>query len=110
MTTTTSKSSSGLRHWWDFYQGDEECRFFKALSRSKYEWRTIEKLSKAANLSVKRTEQIAERYILTGEVQQHTKEPGKFRYWERASKKKKSKGSISSENKKKRVGEAGKKP
>jgi len=95
--------------WFDVYQGDKECRFFKALSRGKgannqtLEWRTTAGLMKAASLKQHDVEQIIQKYLPTGVVEQHSKEGDKFRYWANASKPKTKKGSISNDGKKRRV-------
>ena len=96
------------KHWWDVYNGDEECRFFKALSRGMpgtEGWRTTDGLAKSAKLTDKRVEEIASHYVKQGLVQTHSSEAGKWRYWERA-KPKKSADSLAKTNQKKRVEEA----
>lgn len=98
-------TGNGPKPWWQIYQGDDECKFFKELARSKYDWRTTDSLAKAAALSSKRVEEIAQKYVLIGLVRTHSSEPGKWQYWERAAPKAK-KGSVAGEDHKKRIDEA----
>lgn len=88
--------------WHVVYQGDNECRFFQALARGQ-EWRTTDGLAKQAKLTKEQVEKICSKYEPLGMVQQHSKEPNKWRYWENAPKKKSTKGTISGDNKKQRV-------
>jgi hypothetical protein len=92
------------RKWWQVYSGDKECRLFKELARGAHEWRTTDGLAKAAKVTVKDTEAICAKYVPLGIIQQHSKEPEKWRYWERATPKKKQ-GSVSDEDKKRRIDE-----
>ena len=92
-----------IKKWWEVFSGNEENNFFVALARNpNFTWRTIDKLAKNAGLSIARAEEIAEKYVLAGQVVQSQKDPTKFAYFENISKKA-PKDSISSENKKKRV-------
>lgn len=88
--------------WWNIYSGDKENRFFLALSRS-HEWRTMTGLTKDSRLSQKECEAIIAKYLPLGVIQQHSKEPEKFRYWENATKKKVKKLSLSDEDKRERI-------
>jgi hypothetical protein len=109
MTATPTKKP---QPWHQVYQGDKECRFFKSLSRKKkntgelLEWRTTSGLAKDSNLTQKEVESIIAKYLSSGIVQQHSKEPEKFRYWANAKKRKKKSGSISGEDKKRRINDA----
>ena len=100
------------KRWHVVYQGDKECRLFKALARKKdkqgksLEYRTTSGLAKDAHLTQKEVESILAKYIPLGIVHQHSKEPNKFRYWENATKKKKKPGTISGDDKKRRIKDA----
>jgi hypothetical protein len=59
---------------------------------------------KAAKLSQPEVETICAKYTHVGIISQHSKEPGKWRYWERVTKKKKQ-GSVADEDKKRRIDE-----
>lgn len=99
-------SDSTIKKWWEVYTGDEECRFFKVLSRHpKFVWRSIDKIAKDAKISVARAEAIAEKYQLSGQVIQQQKDPTKYAYFLNVEKKAQ-KGTISKENKSKRVDNA----
>jgi len=100
-TTTVAQTP---KKWWQVYQGDRECRLFKALARGKHEWRTTDGLMKAAKLNQSEVETICAKYVTVGLIHQHSKEPGKWRYWERATAKKKQKG-IADEDKSRRIDE-----
>ncbi len=92
--------------WYNVYANQKELKFFRELSRGNHEWRTTRGLVKKTKLSKVEIEHIVAKYLPSGIVQQHSKEPDKFRYWERAAKKKKKKGSIAEDNKKSRVKDA----
>lgn len=91
-----------MKKWWEIYQGDKECRFFKALCFGKFDWRTTDGICKEAKLSQNDVENICAKYLQVGVVQQHAKSPDKWRYWERAPKKKPDKG-ISGSDKERRI-------
>jgi len=111
MTTAVAQPGSPQK-WHQVYQGDKECKLFKALSRGRdgngnlLEWRTTTGLVKATKLTQAEVEAIIAKYLPTGIIQQHSKDPSKFRYWERASKKKSARGSISDTDKKRRIDES----
>jgi hypothetical protein len=86
------------------YNGDKECRLFKVLARGDQDWRTTAGLVKASHLPQKDVEAICAKYVPLGIIQQHSKEPEKWRYWERATAKKAG-GSISDDDKKRRIDE-----
>lgn len=95
--------SGKIQPWYKVYSGDDECRFFKVLCRHpKFPWRTVKSIAKNAKLTIERTEEIAEKYVISGQVLQSSKDPSKFAYFQRVDTKPK-KDSISKENKKKRV-------
>lgn len=77
------------RKWTEIYPqgtktGDEEQRFFIALSRNpKYEWRSTAALAKEANLSEERTDEILSKYFKKGIVFQNPKNEDQWGYWER---------------------------
>lgn len=102
MSTTLAPTPS---KWWQVYQGDEECRFFKALSRSKHDWRTTDGIAKEARLTIKRTQEILQKYLPSGIVRPHQSDADKWQYWERGSSKP-SQGTVVEENQKKRVEDA----
>ena len=101
--SATATASQNPPKWHAVYRNDNECRFFKELSRGAFDWRTSDALAKKIGISVKEVEKIIQHYLPSGVVQQHSKEPGKFRYWERTDTKKKKVGSIAEEGQKKRV-------
>ena len=93
------------KKWWQVYNGDRECRLFKVLSRDQnHEWRSTAGLAKSSKLSEKDVEAICAKYVPLGIIQQHSKDPDKWRYWERAEVKTVKK-SVSQEDKDKRVEE-----
>lgn len=92
--------------WWEVYEGDEECRFFKALARHpEYKWRTTETIAKLSKLSIKRVQEIVQKYLPTGIVRAHASDADKWQYWERADEKV-TVGSVVSENQGKRIKDA----
>ena len=65
-------------------EGDEECRFFKALARNvKFQWRSTAALVKEASLSKKRVEEIIAKYFQQNMVFQSPKNEDHWGYWER---------------------------
>ena len=104
--TAPAKNAAPIQKWYNVYATNDELKFFRELSRGNHEWRTTRGLIKKTKLTKSEIEHIVAKYIPTGIVQQHSKEPEKFRYWERATKKKKKKGSIAEDNKKRRVADA----
>lgn len=77
------------KKWTEMYpvgtlEGDEEARFFRVLARNpKFEWRSTAALSKEANLSKKRVEEIISKYHKLGLVFQNPKNDEHWGYWER---------------------------
>lgn len=77
------------KKWTEVYpvgtkEGDEEARFFRILARNqKYEWRSTSALSKEANLSKKRVEEIISKYHKMGIVFQNPRNEDQWGYWER---------------------------
>lgn len=100
-----TQQAGNPKYWWEVYQGDEECKLFKELSRAKEEWRTTKGLASRTGLTEKRTEEIISRYLKSGIIQAHSTDAGKWRYWERAGSKPKAK-SIAKTNQDKRVAES----
>lgn len=97
---------SVVQPWWKVYSNDKEARYFKVLCRSKeYIWRSTKGIAKAAKLTIEEVEFISQKYEAMGLVHQHSKDPGKWGYFERINKSPKS-SSISKENKEKRVKDA----
>ncbi len=101
--TTPVPNATPPSKWYNVYADNNELKFFRELSRGNHEWRTTNGLVKKTSLTKSEVEHIIAKYIPTGIVQTHSKEPEKFRYWERASKKKKKKGSIAEDDKKRRI-------
>ena len=101
---STTATATTPKKWWDVYNGDKECRLFKVLARGEHDWRTTDGLAKAAKISLKDVESICAKYVPLGIIRQHSKEPEKWQYWERATPKKKT-GTISDDDKKRRVDE-----
>ena len=82
--------SSKPKKWTDVYpqgtkMGDEEQRFFIALARhAKYIWRSVSALSKEANLTPVRVEEIIAKYYKKNMVFMNPKGEGdQWGYWER---------------------------
>jgi hypothetical protein len=77
--------------WSDVYpqgtpQGDDEQRFFIALSRNKkYEFLSIAQISKESHLSKQRVEEIIQKYFHTQMVIQNPENEDQWGYWERCS-------------------------
>jgi len=78
-----------LKKWTQVYpqgtkEGDEEQRFFIALARHpKYKWRSTSAISKEANLTKERVEQIIQKYYKSGMVVQNPQNEDQWGYWER---------------------------
>ena len=65
-------------------QGDEEQALFVALARHpKWAWRSVSALSKEANLTKERVEQILYKYWKLGMVFQNPASEDQWGYWER---------------------------
>jgi len=98
-------------HWYDVYpqgtkEGSEEVKFFKALARSKFTWRSVAAIVKETGLSQKRVEEIITKYEAQGIIINNAKNENNYAYWElvpKTSEKKRSKKSISDKDKAKRV-------
>ncbi|RDJ35521.1 MAG: hypothetical protein DWQ19_11940 [Crenarchaeota archaeon] len=77
------------KKWTDTYpqgtaEGNEECRFFKALARNKdYKWRSVSALSKESGLSLQRVEEILNKYYKKNMVFMNPKGEEQWGYWER---------------------------
>jgi hypothetical protein len=102
---------NGIRKWWQVYSGDEEKRFFVALSRhNEYIWRSTDKISQESGLTKIKVETIIAKYHKAGMVMQHPKDPEKWGYWERvaANADKKKDLTVSETDKKKRLDKADK--
>lgn len=93
-----------LKKWWEVYpqgtkEGDEESRFFCALSRHpEYKWRSVDRLAEEAALPKVRIEEIIGKYAQEGMIYQNTKDPDQWGYWERVGEKKVEKDIIEEEN------------
>jgi hypothetical protein len=77
------------RKWTDVYpqgckEGDEEQAFFISLARnSKWVWRSTAALSKEANLTKERVEELLNKYYKKGMVFQNPANEDQWGYWER---------------------------
>jgi hypothetical protein len=77
-----------LRVWTDVYpqgskEGDEEQGFFIAISRHlKWKWRSVAQLSKEANLSKQRVEEIIQKYHKRSMILQCPTNDDMWGYWE----------------------------
>ena len=75
--------------WTEIYpqgtkEGDEEQGFFISLSRNpKYQWRSTAQISKEANLSKERVDEILNKYYKRGVVFQNPSNEDQWAYWER---------------------------
>lgn len=82
-------SKKKLKKWTAVYpqgtrEGDEEQRFFIALGRHpKYKWRSTSAISKEANLTKERVEEIIQKYYKSGMVVQNPQNEDQWGYWER---------------------------
>ncbi len=80
------------KKWTDVYPqgtkaGDEEQKFFIALARNKkYQFRSVASLSKEANLTAERVEEIIQKYYKKNMVFMNPKSEDQWGYWERLSK------------------------
>ena len=89
--------------------GDEEHKFFVALARSNFQFRSIASIAKQTKLSEERVIEIVEKYNKLGIVVQSEKNPDNWAYWERAPKLARTlqeKNNISSSDLKKRISNA----
>jgi hypothetical protein len=83
-----------LKCWWEVYpkgtkEGDEESRFFCALSRHpEFKYRSVEKLSEEAGLTPVRVDEIIAKYASAGMIFPNPKDPEQWGYWERVGTKK----------------------
>ena len=93
-------------------EGDEEQRFFIALSRNaKYEWRSVSAVAKESGLTEKRVEEILSKYYSRGIVFQNPTNETLWGYWERVPKMlPKDDGTVTSKDQKKRVCDSMKAP
>jgi hypothetical protein len=65
--------------------GNEEYKFFLSLARHpKYAWRSVASIAKESGLTVKRVEEILQKYYKLGMVFQSDKNEDNWAYWERA--------------------------
>lgn len=85
---------SDLKPWWAVFpqgtrDGDEESRFFCALSRhSEFKWRSVDNLADESKLSKSRVEELITKYAMAGMVLQNPSNPDQWGYWERVGAKK----------------------
>lgn len=66
-------------------EGDEEQRFFKILSRGKYDFLSIAQLSQESGLCKERVECIIEKYHCMNVVLQNPENEDQWGYWERCT-------------------------
>jgi hypothetical protein len=64
-------------------EGDEEQRFFIALSRGKYDFLSIAQISQTSGLTKERVESIIEKYYPLHVVLQNPENEDQWAYWER---------------------------
>ena len=65
-------------------EGDEEQKVFIALGRHpKYDWRSVEAVSKESGLPPDRVEEVISKYYGLGMIYQHPKNSDQWGYWER---------------------------
>lgn len=74
--------------WFDVYPqgtsaGNEEQKFFIALSRSQWDWRSIDSLVKETGLTKDRVIEIIDKYTPYDVIIQNPNDPDKYGYWER---------------------------
>ena len=80
--------SHKIKNWTQVYpqgtkEGDEEQGFFIAISRhSKWKWRSVAQLSKEANLSKQRVEEIIQKYFKRNMIFQCPQNEEMWGYWE----------------------------
>lgn len=101
---------SDPKKWHEVYpygtkEGSEESKLFRALSRSKFDWRSIKALVAETQLDRKRVEEIINKYAFQTTppliVQSSTNDEN-WAYWERVKTKKDTR-SISEKDKDKRI-------
>lgn len=115
---STFKAKSKMpKKWTQLYpqgtkEGDEEQRFFIALSRDpQYDWRSVAAVSKASRLDEKRVEEILAKYYKRGIVFQNPTNETLWGYWERVPQMlPKDCGSVTFQDQKKRIKSSMKKP
>lgn len=80
------------RKWIDVYpqgttEGDEEQKFFIALARSKWDWRSVGMLAKETGLTKERVEEIIQKYynMKPPMVIQSPSNEDNWGYWERVA-------------------------
>ena len=109
MSTTAppapNANASQPAKWWNIYSNPTEEKVLREMARGNHEWRTSSGIAKKTRLTEKQVETVILKFLPTGVVQSHSKEP-KYRYWERASKKRTKKGSIAGDNQKRRIKDA----
>ncbi|MCK9458612.1 MAG: hypothetical protein M0R80_03150 [Proteobacteria bacterium] len=88
-STTSSSKAVDPPKWTDVYPqgskaGNEEQKLFIALARNpKWKFRSVTHLSKEANLTKERVEQILQKYYKKGMVFPNPKQEDQWAYWER---------------------------
>lgn len=86
-----AKKPKEPKKWTEVYpqgtkEGDEEAKFFKALARTKWDWRSIAHLVKETGLTRERVEEIIDKYhnkVNPPIVYPHNTNPDMWGYWER---------------------------
>ena len=108
-----SQKKQKPKKWYEVYPqgtkaGDEEQRFFIALSRNpKFDWRSVAAIVKEASLTIERVEEILLKYVKKGLVFQSPKNPENWAYWERVPEMLPDVAStIANDDKKKRIDKA----
>lgn len=75
-----------LKPWSKVYpagtpQGDMEYKFFVALARSKYAWRSVEGIAQDSGLTPVQVEKIIQKYFKLGLVLAHPHQEDSWGYW-----------------------------
>ncbi len=99
---------SNPKKWHEVYpqgteQGDDEVKFFKAIARSEWEWRSVGAIAKDSGLSREKVEKIIAKYHPMGIVVQSSKNESNYGYWEVVKVKKKKDRSLSQQDQEKRL-------
>lgn len=82
-----------LKCWWEVYpqgtkEGDEETRFFIALSRKpEFKYRSVEEIAAESGLSKVRVDELIQKYVSLGMISANPSDPEMWGYWERINKK-----------------------
>jgi len=83
-----AKNNKKPKKWTEVYpqgtkEGDEEQRFFIALARQPWDWRSVASLAKESKLTKERVEEILSKYYKKNMVFPNPKTEDHWGYWER---------------------------